>query len=128
MKKLLVTLLIVASINWMPSGVSARALSGTCPRYEQQLTMFAPKGGWDTQRMSKYMFRESRCIPTVRSKSRDSGLLQINDINLSFLSKKFGFRVTAQTLMDPTYNIKAAAILCETARKWWGNCYHPWKK
>jgi soluble lytic murein transglycosylase-like protein len=77
--------------------------------------------------MSRYMWRESRCTPNVRSRTRDSGLLQINDVNLPWLSSKLHRRITPTALMDPTTNVQAAARLCEYGRRAWGNCYQPWQ-
>ena len=105
---------------------NADALSGRCLKYEPTLARLAPKGGWDVKRMSRYMYRESRCTPHVRSRTSDSGLLQINDVNLPYLSQKLGIRVTPWLLMNPAYNVWAAAELCMYARRAWGNCYQPW--
>lgn len=101
--------------------------AGRCRQYEALLIEHAPRGGWNVVRMSQYMWRESRCTPHVRSRTRDTGLLQINDINLTYLSSKMGFTVTVDALRDPTTNIKAAARLCEFARRAWRNCYAPWR-
>lgn len=117
-------LLLAASTVVVPA--KAEAALGRCTAYEPLLTTLAPKGGWDVNRMSRLMWRESRCTPTVRSKTRDSGLLQINDVNHAYLSMKLGAPVTSWLLMNPSYNIWSAARLCEYARKAWGNCYAPW--
>jgi len=101
---------------------------GRCPQYEAALAQYAPRGGWNVTRMSQLAWRESRCTPNVRSKSRDTGLLQINDVNLSYLTQKLGFPVTVAALKDPITNIRAAAKLCEFARRAWGSCYFPWRK
>lgn len=126
MKKTFVAITILMSIFWAPLQVETAHAGGTCPAYERLLVAYGPKGGWSVPRMSGLMWRESRCIPNVRSTTRDTGLLQINDVNLPFLSKSFGYKVTAKMLKNPVLNIKAAAKICEAARKWWGNCYHPW--
>ena len=114
-------------ITFAPLADTAEA-GGRCPQYEALMHAYAPRGGWSVNRMSAYAFRESRCIPTVRSRTRDTGLLQINDVNLPYLSKKLGFTVTVDSLKDPEINIRAAAKLCEFARRAWGNCYQPWRK
>jgi hypothetical protein len=88
---------------------------------------FAPKGGWDVRRMSGYMYRESRCNAKALSKTADSGLLQINQINLPYLSKLLHTKVTRAMLTNPSLNIWSAARLCEYAVKAWKNCYQPWK-
>ena len=106
---------------------TADAALGRCRMYEPLLIEHAPRGGWNVLRMSQYMWRESRCQPEVRSRTRDTGLLQINDVNLNYLSSKLGFQVTIASLKDPTTNIRAAARLCEWARRGFGNCYRPWR-
>ena len=126
MKKIFVALMILTSIFYAPSKVETAHAGGTCPAYERLLVVYGPKGGWSVPRMSGLMWRESRCTPQVRSRTRDTGLLQINDINLPFLSKAFGYKVTSAMLKNPIMNIKAAAKICEVARKWYGNCYQPW--
>lgn len=123
MKRALAMFLMTTSLAGVPK---ADAAAGRCSQYESALTALAPKGGWDVNRMSRYMFRESRCTANVRSRTRDSGLLQINDVNLPYLSNKLGAPVTSWLLMNPTYNIWSAARLCEYARRAWGNCYAPW--
>jgi hypothetical protein len=52
---------------------------GRCTQYEPLLEAIQPPDGWDVARFSKIMWRESRCDPTARSVTKDSGLLQIND-------------------------------------------------
>lgn len=96
-----------------------------CPQYERLLTAYAPAGGWSVPRMSYIAWRESRCRP-VRSVTSDSGVWQINDINIAYLSRVFGVRVTPAWLMDPTNNVRAAAALCNYWRRVNGNCYHAW--
>ena len=90
------------------------------------LQAFAPKRGWDINRMSRTMFRESRCTPHVRSRTQDTGLLQINDVNLTYLSRKMGFPVTIDALRDPAINVQAAALLCTFWRNAGRSCYQPW--
>lgn len=104
----------------------ATAVRGRCTQYEPLLTELAPKGGWDVVKMSKYMWRESRCLPAVRSRTRDTGLLQINDVNLSHLRTVTGQWVDRYTLTDPAQNIAAAARLCEFWRANRRSCYRPW--
>jgi len=123
---LLVILLTTVGFNYTKVE-PIEAAGGRCPQYEALLVTNAPKGGWDIGRMSKYMWRESRCTPYVRSRTQDSGLLQINDINLRYLSAKLNMNITPATLMNPEVNVRAAAKLCEFARRVWGNCYAPWR-
>lgn len=124
MKRTVAVLLAIGSFTVAAPSVESAA--GRCRQYETAINTYAPKGGWNVAKMSRTMWRESRCTPWVRSRSRDSGLLQINDVNLPYLSSKMGFRVTSQSLMDPQTNIRAAALLCSYARKAWGSCYVPW--
>lgn len=104
----------------------ADAAAGRCKGYESLLTTYAPKRGWDVNRMSRLMFRESRCTPTARSTTRDSGLLQINDVNLSYLTRKMGRTITPVALFDPVTNVQAAALLCSFWRGAGSSCYQAW--
>ena len=111
----------------MPApGEQATDTYGRCTQYEALLTEYAPTIGWDVDKMSHIMWRESRCTPTLYSVTRDSGLLQINKINWDDLSKQFGVSVTKEALYDPVLNIKSAAVLCEAWDKHGYSCYHPW--
>jgi len=104
---------------------TAAAPPTSCPQYEAALQTYAPPGGWDVAQMSAIMARESNCDPTARS-AHDSGLLQINDVNLAWLTSKMG-TVDPTTLSDPTTNIRAAALLCTYWQARGKSCYHPWK-
>jgi soluble lytic murein transglycosylase-like protein len=77
--------------------------------------------------MSKIMWRESRCQPEVRSRTRDTGLLQINDINQPWLTNRMGTPVDANTLTDPELNVAAAAQLYRFWNNHTRNGYQPWK-
>jgi len=105
---------------------NADAAGGRCSTYEPLIAAYAPKRGWDINRMSRYMFRESRCTPHVRSRTQDTGLLQINDVNLTYLSRKMGRPITIDALRDPATNIQAAALLCAFWRNAGRSCYQPW--
>jgi soluble lytic murein transglycosylase-like protein len=125
MRRIFATIVLTASIlTSVPT--TTEAASGRCPQYESLLRYFAPRTGWDVTRMSAYAHRESRCTANVRSRTSDSGLLQINDVNLRYLSQRLGSPVTPWLLMNPAYNVWAAAELCMYARRAWGNCYAPW--
>lgn len=57
---------------------TAHAVSGRCPQYEQQLAAYP---GWNVSRMSRIMWRESRCDASAyngRRRDRSYGLLQLN--------------------------------------------------
>ena len=77
--------------------------------------------------MSRIMWRESRCQPEVRSRTRDTGLLQINDINHRYLSDRLDTQVDVTVLTDPQFNIVAAAELFRFWDRHTGNGYQPWK-
>ena len=95
---------------------------GRCTQWEPLLAALTPAGGWNVDIMSKIMWRESRCDPTARSKTHDSGLLQINDMHLQSLTAMWG----DIDIYDPTTNIRAAAVLCEESRRANRACTRPW--
>ena len=107
------------------TGVPA-PIPGRCTQYESLLAEHAPPIGWDVVRMSKYMYRESNCQPAVRSRTSDTGLLQINDINLQYLRQRMGEWVDRWTLTDPVQNIRAAAQLCTFWAVNGRSCYQAW--
>lgn len=89
----------------------------------QILTMFAhlpcvwyaptaATAGWTLElipKMLRTMFRESRCLPWVRSTTSDSGLLQINDIVLrDWRFKRDWPEFDPATLFDPPVNLAVA--------------------
>lgn len=101
--------------------------SRSCPQWEPLLEQHQPTTGWDTGRMSRIMWRESRCQPDATSRTADSGLLQINRVNHRWLSSRLGAKVDRQWLLDPSNNIRAAAALCVFwDRRRTTDCYHPW--
>jgi soluble lytic murein transglycosylase-like protein len=101
-------------------------IAGRCTQWEPLLEAHAERTGWDVERMSRIAYRESRCIADIRSKTSDTGVLQVNDINHRYLSEALGFEVTVESLKIPEINIAAAAALCEywTLRR--SGCYQPW--
>jgi soluble lytic murein transglycosylase-like protein len=125
MKRRIVLTLALWAGTVAPAG-HADATTGRCRQFEQLLIEHAPRRGWDVSRMSRYMFRESRCTPHVRSRTRDTGLLQINDINLAYLTRKMGRTITIDALKDPATNVQAAALLCSFWRGAGRSCYQPW--
>lgn len=50
-----------------PHGPSGTAIEGRCTQYEGLLAVYQAEAGWDVQRMSRIMWRESRCTPGVVS-------------------------------------------------------------
>lgn len=107
-------------------GPDGTEVAGRCTQYEDLLMIHAPAIGWDVLRMSRLAWRESNCWAEIRSRTSDSGLLQINDITLSFLNETLGEPVDAFTLMDPVQNVRAAAALCTFWARNGSSCYQPW--
>jgi len=93
------------------------ASSRSCPQWEPMLTLYSP--GWDVQRMSRIMWRESRCKPWVRN-SCCVGLLQIHEGHRGEIMRKLGIPWKRIDLTDPDINIRAAAML------WAESKYRPW--
>lgn len=117
----------VAVITEIPDALVPVPVPGRCVQWEFLLRIYSP--GWDVVRMSKIMYRESRCDMTVRSRTSDSCGLQINDINLKYLRKALGEWVDKWTLMSsPDQCVRAAAELY----KYWyraskpNSGYRPW--
>jgi len=108
------------------AGEIGSTLPERCTQYEPLLVQYAPAAGWDIARMSYFSWRESRCDPTVRSTSADSGLWQINDVNLPYLRSALGEPVDRWTLLDPVQNTRAASVLCTYWRHAGASCYAPW--
>jgi hypothetical protein len=102
-------------------------VDGRCTQYEALLDQYAPPSGWDTLWMSAFMWRESRCNPALRSRTSDTGLLQINDVNLPYLRTALGEQVDRWTLVDPIQNVRAAAALCEFWVSAGRSCYRAWR-
>jgi len=108
-------------------GVAGTTVQGRCTQYEPMLLELAPAGGWDIAKMSRTMWRESRCEPWAwNARSGDSGLLQVNKINLPWLRDHMGEWVDRWTLQDPRQNIRASARLCTFWRNAGKSCYQPW--
>lgn len=78
-----------------------------CPQYESLLA----RNGLPVGTFSRIMHRESNCRAGVRSRSRDTGLLQINDVNHRWLRRQLGAPVTVSWLKVPSNNVRAAAVL-----------------
>jgi len=86
------------------------ALAGRCVGAEFLLGYFSP--GWNVERMSRIMYRESRCSPTADNRSSSAtGLLQILSSHCPWLARQMGEPCSASRLTDPAYNIRAAAAL-----------------
>src|SRR6187200_2192353 len=107
----LASLLAVSAVTVAGPAVTHAAAPTSCPQYEALLRTYAPAGGWDVAQMSAIIARESGCVAAAKS-ARDSGLLQINQVNYGYLTTKLGEAVTRDTLTDPAQNIRAGAALC----------------
>jgi len=97
-------------------------VSALCPQWWPT----ARRAGWrrtQLPRVDQIMWRESRCIPTVRSSTRDSGLMQVNDIHLGWLA---GYGITQADLLDPATNLRAARLLYRRAAQMFGCGWQPW--
>lgn len=97
---------------------SDNSANGRCVGAEPLLAYYSP--GWDTVRMSRIMYRESRCQPAVRNKSGSTGLLQIMPSNCPYIAREMGEPCSVGRLTDPTFNVRAARVL------WQYDRYGPW--
>jgi len=87
-------------------------IPGRCTEWEAGLAYFSP--GWDVVRMSKIMYRESRCRPDVTSNTGCCrGLLQIHQIHIPNLAPCGVY--SKQDLFTPGKNICSAAIVYKRA-------------
>jgi len=121
LKKIVVTAVLASTLG-MPLASPAQAVSSfpsveqrqawemptvrTC--YNKELVTLAYYAGWepkDIPKVMRIMYRESRCTATARSRTHDSGLMQINDCNLKWL------HTTSAALMDPFTNLYAAHLV-----------------
>jgi membrane-bound lytic murein transglycosylase MltF len=115
---------VMAAVMSMCGPVDQAKPVNSCPQWETLLHVHNP--GWDVGRMSRIMWRESRCQPEVRSRTRDTGLLQINDVNHRFLSQRLG-AVGVEELRDPDVNVRAAAELFRFWDSHGSSGYLPWR-
>lgn len=120
--------LTVAASHCAPADNDLTTVDGRCTGWETLLERHQPPAGWDIVRMSRIMWRESRCEPGAVSHTSDTGLLQINRVNHRWLGVRLNTTVDSVWLTDPVNNIRAAAELCvfwERQRS--RDCYHPWQ-
>lgn len=109
---------------------TTEAAAGRCTQWEPLMVTYAPRGGWDVARMSRYCYRESRGLPWVVNRTgRDTGLFQVHPVTWPYLSAKFHvpMRQMQSWLKNPANNVRAAAKLCEFGRRAFGDCYQPWR-
>lgn len=101
-----------------PAGSSASA-GGRCVGWEPLLAEYSP--GWSVERMSRIMWRESRCQPAADNRhSSATGLLQILSSHCRWLAARMGEWCSAGRLTDADYNVRAAAAL------WLEQGYRAW--
>lgn len=95
------------------------------------------QAGWPIElwpQQSFVMWRESRCRPFVRSKTSDSGLMQINDFwckPSAYTARGWlqdqGVIQTCQDLMDPATNLRAAFLVFTYSLDRNQNGWNPWR-
>ena len=94
-----------------------------CPQW----WTLAQQVGWTydelEQALDLIMWRESRCLPDVRSQTADSGLLQINDVHLPMLKDA---SITQEMLYDPLWNLVAARLVSDEAMAHGWKWTQPW--
>jgi soluble lytic murein transglycosylase-like protein len=87
----------------------------------------AQQAGWTYEQLEtaldRIMWRESRCLPEVRSKTSDTGLTQINDIHLDMLEQA---GISADMLTDPLWNLIAARLVADQAEQYGWKWTQPW--
>jgi hypothetical protein len=94
----------------------ARLVHGQCGEwYDLAISVGWPPSDWET--LSRVMYRESRCIPTVDS-GPDHGLTQINQIHSEWLTQ---MGLSHDLMFDPELNLRFALAL-RTSSGW-----KPWK-
>ena len=98
---------------------SEDSANGRCIGAERLLSAYNP--GWNVERMSRIMYRESRCKPRVRNASGATGLLQIMPSNCRYIQNELGESCSIGKLQLPEFNIRAATTLYEY------DGYGPWK-
>lgn len=92
--------------------------------------------GWEVQdlpRLSRIMFRESRCRPEACGetdsphvrKCRDWGLMQINDYSWKRIIRGMGLHI--EQMWDPYWNLWFARWLFEYSLERNGDGWDPWK-
>lgn len=102
-----------------PMLFTSASSSGRCVGAEPLLAALSP--GWSVERMSRIMYRESRCQPGARNGSSSAtGLLQILASHCRWLEGQLGEWCTRDRLTDPGYNVRAAAVL------WLEQSYGAW--
>ena len=107
----------------------------------QQWLPLALEIGWPADQRTitmllRVMYRESRCTPEARSKSADTGLLQVNDYwcepsrytkhPVGWLGERMDLDSCAG-LTDPAKNLHAGLLIWMYSQAKNGNGWHPWR-
>jgi hypothetical protein len=93
-----------------PAVVAPAPIDGRCTQFEGLLAQYSP--GWDVVRMSKIMYRESRCQPDAANRhSTAEGLLQILSSHCPWLASQMGETCSVSKLHDPDFTVRAGAVL-----------------
>ena len=93
-----------------PAPGSTASSGGRCVGWEAMLARESP--GWSVERMSRIMYRESRCQPGARNRSSSAtGLLQVLASHCPWLARQLDTWCSRDRLTDPTFNLQAAAVL-----------------
>jgi soluble lytic murein transglycosylase-like protein len=94
-----------------------------CPQWWD----LAQHAGWTYEQLETaldlIMWRESRCLPEVRSKTSDTGLLQINDIHLPMLEAA---GISPDMLTDPLWNLISGRLVADQAESYGWHWAKPW--
>jgi soluble lytic murein transglycosylase-like protein len=108
----------VLPIIYPPAPQTAR-----CPQWWTT----AQAAGWTYDELEHaldlIMWRESRCLPEVRSSTADTGLLQVNDIHLPMLADA---GIGPDMLADPLWNLIAARLIADQAVAYGWKWTQPW--
>ena len=114
----LATTTTVLAIIYPPAPTAA-----LCPEW----WTLAQQAGWTYEQLEtaldRIMWRESRCLPEVRSRTSDTGLTQINDIHLDMLEAA---GISADMLTDPLWNLIAARLVADQAESYGWRWTQPW--
>jgi hypothetical protein len=99
-----------------------------CDGHIPLLDAFGPSSGWDSARMSRIMWRESRCDANAyNARGHAVGLLQITPVSYPYLRAALGEWVDRWTLTDPVQNIRAGAALFDYWTSAGRDGYQPWR-
>lgn len=97
-----------AVVAGLAAPADAGGRRGTCPEYHALLAAH----GLPVATFSRIMWRESRCQPAARSRTRDTGLLQINDVHHRWIRRTWHVAgPVVAWLQVPEHNVAVAGAL-----------------